>query len=58
MRKAVATAILKALTAPEIAKVADIPKENIVVRFSEGVDGFSLPEGHDITNCDVIEKDK
>ena len=56
-RKQVATAILKALTAPEVAKVADIPPQNIVVRFSEAVDGFALPQGHDITNCDVkIEK--
>lgn len=25
---------------------ADIAKENLVVRFSESVDGFSLPKGH------------
>ncbi len=48
-----ATAILKALTAPEVAKVADIPPQNLVVRFSEAVDGFAVPQGHDITTCDV-----
>lgn len=57
-RKAVATAILKALTAPEIAEIADIPAQNIVVRFAEAVDGFPLPEGHDVTNCDVLDKEK
>lgn len=55
MRKEVATAILKALTAPGIAAAADIPPGNIVVRFSEAVDGFPLPKGHDITNCDVLD---
>ena len=40
----------------EIAAKADIPPANLVVRFSEGVDGFPLPKGHDITNCDVVEK--
>jgi hypothetical protein len=40
----------------EIAAKADIPPENLVVRFSEAVDGFPLPKGHDITNCDVVEK--
>jgi hypothetical protein len=27
-------------------KSADIVKENLVVRFSEAVDGFPLPKGH------------
>jgi len=59
VRKKVAGAILKALTAPDIAAMADIPKQNIVVRFSEAVDGFPLPKGFDITNVDVSdEKDK
>jgi hypothetical protein len=40
----------------EIAAKADIPPEKLVVRFSEAVDGFPLPKGHDITNCDVVEK--
>ena len=55
VRKEVATAILKALTAPDVAAKADIPPQNIVVRFSEAVDGFPLPKGHDVTNCDVLE---
>mmetsp|Transcript_1989 Transcript_1989/g.3025 ORF Transcript_1989/g.3025 Transcript_1989/m.3025 type:complete len:80 (-) Transcript_1989:134-373(-) len=58
VRKEIATAILKALTAPEIAAMADIPPQNIVVRFAEAVDGFPLPKGHDVTNCDVLEKEK
>jgi len=56
VRKEVATAILKALTSKELAAKADIPAENIVVRFSEGVDGFPLPKGHDVTNCDVLDE--
>ena len=55
VRKEVATAILKALTAADVAAQADIPPHNIVVRFSEGCDGFPLPKGYDITNCDVME---
>ena len=35
VRKEVATAVLKALSAPEIAAMPDIPPENIVVRFGE-----------------------
>lgn len=58
VRKEVATAILKALTAPDIAAKADIPAQNIVVRFSEAVDGFPLPKGHDVTNCNVFEDEK
>lgn len=27
-------------------KEADISSENLVVRFSESVDGFPLPQGH------------
>lgn len=27
-------------------KAADISPENLVVRFSESVDGFPLPKGH------------
>lgn len=57
VRKEVATAILKALTAPEIAKAADIPPQNIVVRFSEAVDGFKLPEGHDIYSTGLAKKE-
>lgn len=55
VRKEVATAILKALTAPEIAAKAEIAPENMVVRFGEAVDGFPLPKGHDVTNCDMSE---
>jgi hypothetical protein len=57
VRKEVATAILKALTAPDIAKAADIPPQNIVVRFSEAVDGFKLPEGHDIYSTGLAKKE-
>eukprot|EP00566_Odontella_aurita_P035867 CAMPEP_0113591878 /NCGR_PEP_ID=MMETSP0015_2-20120614/37523_1 /TAXON_ID=2838 /ORGANISM="Odontella" /LENGTH=76 /DNA_ID=CAMNT_0000498327 /DNA_START=44 /DNA_END=274 /DNA_ORIENTATION=+ /assembly_acc=CAM_ASM_000160 len=46
VRKEVAAAIVKAVTAPDIAAKAEIPKENVVVRFSEAVDGFPLPSGH------------
>jgi hypothetical protein len=41
----------------DIAAKADIPPQNIVVRFSEAVDGFPLPKGHDVTNCDVLVND-
>ncbi|KAL9179489.1 hypothetical protein ACHAXT_008779 [Thalassiosira profunda] len=59
--KEVATAIIKAITNNEVAKAAEIPTENVVVRFSEAipnnpiigcsmcpqrVDGFGLPPGH------------
>ena len=43
MRKEVADAVMKAMT--EI-KGADISPDNLVVRFSEAVDGFPLPKGH------------
>lgn len=46
VRQAVAGAIIKALTAPDIAAKADIPTDKLVVRFSEAVDGFPVPEGH------------
>jgi len=42
----VAAAIIKAITNNEVAKAADIPTQNVVVRFSEAVDGFALPPGH------------
>jgi hypothetical protein len=43
VRKEVAEAVMKAMTShPE----ADISEANLVVRFSEAVDGFSLPKGH------------
>ena len=35
VRKEVASAVLKALTSPDIANKADIPPENIVIRFGE-----------------------
>ena len=35
VRQAVAGAIIKALTAPDIAAKADIPTDKLVVRFSE-----------------------
>mmetsp|Transcript_28432 Transcript_28432/g.68462 ORF Transcript_28432/g.68462 Transcript_28432/m.68462 type:complete len:81 (-) Transcript_28432:222-464(-) len=46
VRKEVAAAIVKAITNNEVAKAADIPTQNVVVRFSEAVDGFALPQGH------------
>lgn len=42
-RKKVADAVLKAMVS---VKEADISPENLVVRFSESVDGFPLPKGH------------
>ncbi|KAL3774516.1 hypothetical protein ACHAW5_003813 [Stephanodiscus triporus] len=35
-----------AITDNEVAQAADIPTHNLVVRFSESVDGFALPPGH------------
>ena len=35
VRKEVAAAIIKAITNNEVAKAADIPTKNVVVRFSE-----------------------
>ena len=46
MRKDVAAAIIKAVTASDIASKAEIQRDNVVVRFAEAVDGFPLPEGH------------
>lgn len=43
VRKEIADAVMKAMTShPE----ADVAPENLVVRFSEAVDGFPLPKGH------------
>jgi len=43
VRKEIADAVMKVMVAhPK----ADIAEENLVVRFSEAVDGFSLPTGH------------
>lgn len=43
VRKEIADAVMKVMIAhPE----ADIAPENLVVRFSEAVDGFPLPKGH------------
>jgi hypothetical protein len=43
VRKEIAEAVMKAMTShPE----ADVAEANLVVRFSEAVDGFSLPKGH------------
>jgi len=53
VRKEVAAAIVKALAAGDVAKNAEISKENLVVRFGEAVDGFPLPKGHDHTNLDI-----
>ncbi|KAL7493085.1 hypothetical protein ACHAWT_003284 [Skeletonema menzelii] len=46
VRKEVASAIIKAITNNEVAKNAEIQPQNLVVRFSEAVDGFALPPGH------------
>jgi hypothetical protein len=43
VRKEVADAVIKAMTS---VKEADISPDNLVVRFSESVDGFPLPKGH------------
>mmetsp|Transcript_128285 Transcript_128285/g.191194 ORF Transcript_128285/g.191194 Transcript_128285/m.191194 type:complete len:83 (-) Transcript_128285:134-382(-) len=43
VRKEVADAVMKVMVAH---KDADIAPENLVVRFSEAVDGFPLPTGH------------
>ena len=42
-RKEVADAVLKAIIN---VKSADVSPQNLVVRFSEAVDGFPLPQGH------------
>jgi hypothetical protein len=41
-RKQVADAVIKAMVSVE---GADVSAENLVVRFSEAVDGFPLPKG-------------
>lgn len=43
MREEVAAAIRKAMVN---VKSADISPDNLVVRFSESVDGFPLPKGY------------
>lgn len=43
VRKEIADAVMKVMIANENA---DIAPENLVVRFSEAVDGFPLPMGH------------
>lgn len=43
VRKEVADAVIKAMVG---VKNADISPDNLVVRFSEAVDGFPLPQGH------------
>ena len=55
VRKEIAAAIIKAVTTSQAAIKADITKENVVVRFSEAVDGFPLPKGHDHTNVPDID---
>ena len=42
VRKEVADAVIKAMVS---VKSADISPNNLVVRFSESVDGFPLPKG-------------
>jgi hypothetical protein len=37
---------------------ADIPTQNVVVRFSEGVDGFALPPGHTYDSLGLSEDEK
>eukprot|EP00585_Thalassiosira_rotula_P010756 CAMPEP_0196136012 /NCGR_PEP_ID=MMETSP0910-20130528/4458_1 /TAXON_ID=49265 /ORGANISM="Thalassiosira rotula, Strain GSO102" /LENGTH=78 /DNA_ID=CAMNT_0041396223 /DNA_START=150 /DNA_END=386 /DNA_ORIENTATION=- len=58
IRKEVAAAIIKAITNNEVAKAADIPTQNVVVRFSEGVDGFALPEGHTHESLGLSNEDE
>ena len=43
VRKEVSDAVMKAMIN---CKSADISPDNLVVRFSEAVDGFPLPKGH------------
>jgi hypothetical protein len=57
VRKKVAAAIIKAITENDVAKAADIPTHNVVVRFSESVDGFPLPEGHTYESCGLGTKE-
>lgn len=54
-RKEVAEAIRKAMIG---VKSADISPDNLVVRFSESVDGFPLPQGYsDNPKLNVPSKD-
>ena len=57
VRKEVAKAIIKAMTSADIKNQAEIKEENLVVRFSEAVDGFALPQGHTYESLD-LEKDR
>jgi phenylpyruvate tautomerase PptA (4-oxalocrotonate tautomerase family) len=50
VRKEVASAVIKALTS---VKSAQITPDKVVIRFSESVDGFKLPEGHTHENVDL-----
>ena len=43
VRQEIAKAVMKVMVAHD---KADIVPDNLVVRFSETVDGFSLPKGH------------
>ena len=43
VRKEVSDAVIKAMVS---VKSAEISPDNLVVRFSESVDGFPLPKGH------------
>ena len=43
VRQEIAKAVMKVMVAHD---KADIVPDNLVVRFSEAVDGFSLPKGH------------
>lgn len=56
VRQEVAAAIIKAITENDVAKAADIPTHNLVVRFSESVDGFPLPAGHTYESCGLGTK--
>jgi len=49
VRKEVARAIITALVN---VKSADITADKVVVRFSEAVDGFALPQGHTVETVD------
>ncbi|KAL3781000.1 hypothetical protein ACHAWO_007461 [Cyclotella atomus] len=56
VRKQVAAAIINAITNNEVAKAADIPTKNVVVRFSEAVDGFALPPGHTVESLGLSDE--
>ena len=56
MREEVAAAVRKAMVG---VKSADISPDNLVVRFSESVDGFPLPKGYsDNPELAAVSKDK